>query len=123
MRVSEQQASQIARALVDRLLRADLGEFPEAGGAPGTAPAAGPAAAGSQRAPAQKVERAVTEIAAELFRYSKLVATLDADAERLADEHLRAAAGPRGRELVGVDRRRVVRMIKEKLAAERNVPI
>jgi len=37
---------------------------------------------------------------------------LEKDAERLADEHLRSAPG-------GVDRRRVVQMIKQRLAEER----
>jgi hypothetical protein len=46
-------------------------------------------------------------------------ATLDTEAERLAERHIASA----GREGVGLDRRRVVQMIKTKLAAERGIPL
>ena len=51
----------------------------------------------------------VTAVLLDNFRQEE---TLEKEAERLADEHLRSAQG-------GVDRRRVVQMIKQRLAEER----
>jgi hypothetical protein len=50
--------------------------------------------------------------------FFKRSAALERDAERMADEHLKAA----GREGLGLDRRMIVRRIKEKLASERGFP-
>jgi len=64
-------------------------------------------------------EPAIAAVTDRLEAYFKATASLAADAERLADEHLRSA----GREAVGLDRRRVVQMIQEKLARERGFPL
>lgn len=57
---------------------------------------------------------------AECFEtYFKAASALEAEAEALADEHLRR--GPAGG--AGLDRRRVVQMIIEKLARERGFPV
>ena len=51
--------------------------------------------------------------------YQKAAAKLDADAERLADDNLRQLrAGS-----AGIDRHRVVQMIRAKLAEERGLPV
>jgi hypothetical protein len=85
----------VGRAIVDGLVRADLATL---GGAPDVAAKA---------------------IADELDRYYKEAAKLDADAERLADDKLRELrAGS-----AGIDRHRVVQMIRAKLAEERGLPI
>ena len=64
-------------------------------------------------------ERAITSVADRLDAYFKASTSLEADAEKLADEHLRTA----GRAAVGLDRKRVVQMILSKLAKERGFPI
>jgi hypothetical protein len=51
----------------------------------------------------------VTAVLLDNFRQEEM---LEKEAERLADEHLRSAPG-------GLDRRRVVQMIKQRLAEER----
>lgn len=51
----------------------------------------------------------VTSVLLDNFRQEEM---LEKEAERLADEHLRSAPG-------GLDRRRVVQMIKQRLAEER----
>jgi hypothetical protein len=93
--LSQQQLLAVGRSVVDALVRADLVEL--AGGA----------------------EVAAQAVADQLAAYFKAAVTLEADAERLADEHLRSSrAGA-----AGIDRRRVVQMIKEKLASERGLPV
>jgi len=95
VQMSPQQIAALGRTVVDALVRADLVELP----------------AGS--------DAAAKAVADQFVAYFKAAATLEADAERLADEHLRAArAGA-----AGIDRRRVVQMIKEKLASERGLPV
>jgi hypothetical protein len=54
----------------------------------------------------------VTSVLLENFRQEE---ALEKEAERLAEEHLRSAPGGPG----AVDRRRVVQMIKQRLAEER----
>jgi hypothetical protein len=97
VRISPQQLQSLGRAIVDALVRADLVEL---GG--------GNEAAG----------RAVTD---RFEAYFKARAALEGEAERLAEEHLRSAGGRSGSG--GLDRHRVVEMIKEKLAAQRNFPL
>jgi len=93
--MTQQQLLGLGRSVVDGLLRAQLVEL---GGTP---------------------DAAAQAIAEQLEAYFKAAAALEADAERLADEHLKAArAGA-----AGIDRRRVVQMIKEKLASERGLPV
>ncbi len=93
--MTQQQLLGLGRSVVDALLRAGLIELP-----------------GTPDAAAQAV-------ALQLEAYFKAAAALEADAERLADEHLKGVrAGT-----AGIDRRRVVQMIKEKLAAERGLPV
>lgn len=95
MRISAQQLQALGRSIVDALVRADLVEL--------------------QGAP----EAAAKSISDQIDAYFKAAGSLEADAERLADEHLKGArAGA-----AGIDRRRVVQMIKEKLAAERGLPV
>lgn len=95
MRISPQQSYAIGRSVVDALVRADLVTL----GAP--------------------ADVAAKAIADEIDAYGKAAAKLDADAERLAEEHLRAArAGA-----AGIDRHRVVQMIRTKLAEERGLPV
>ena len=90
----------LARAIVDALVRADLVELD------GSHEAAG---------------RAVVE---RFEAYFKARAALEAEAERLAEENLRSA-GVRSSSSSssGIDRHRVVEMIKEKLAGQRNFPL
>ncbi|NOT53389.1 MAG: DUF507 family protein [Deltaproteobacteria bacterium] len=54
----------------------------------------------------------VDKVTATLLDNFRQEEVIEKDAERLADEHLRSAPG-------GVDRRRVVQMIKQRLAEER----
>lgn len=54
----------------------------------------------------------VDKVTATLLDNFRQEDVLEKDAERLADEHLRSAPG-------GVDRRRIVQMIKHRLAEER----
>lgn len=54
----------------------------------------------------------VDKVTATLLDNFRQEDALEKDAEQLADEHLRSAPG-------GVDRRRVVQMIKQRLAEER----
>ncbi|HEY8516402.1 MAG TPA: DUF507 family protein [Candidatus Binatia bacterium] len=93
--MTQQQLFTLGRSVVDALVRADLVEL-----------------AGTADAAAQAV-------ADQLGAYFKAAAALEADAERLADEHLRSARAA----TAGIDRRRVVQMIKEKLASERGLPV
>lgn len=95
VRLSQQQLIGVGRTVVDALVRADLVTLG------GTADAAAKA------------------IADELEAYSKAVAKLDADAERLADENLRSTRVGSA----GIDRHRVVQMIRAKLAEERGLPV
>lgn len=95
MRISQQQLSGLGRAVVDALVRADL------------------ATLGST------AEVAAKAIADELDAYVKAAAKLDADAERLAEEKLRSVPGGSA----GIDRHRVVQMIRTKLAEERGLPV
>ena len=95
VRMSSQQLFGLGRTIVDALVRADLVTL------------AGPA------------DTAAKAIADEVEAYQKAAAKLDADAERLADEHLRGMrAGS-----AGIDRHRVVQMIRNKLAEERGLPV
>ena len=95
MRPSPQQLASIGRSIVDALVRADMIEI-----------------AGDH-------QPAIAAVADRLDAYFKAASALEADAERLADEHLRTA----GRAAVGLDRRRVVQMILTKLAKERGFPV
>jgi hypothetical protein len=93
--MSQQQLVLVGRSVVDALVRADLATL------------AGPA------------DAAAKAVADEFERYYRDVAKLDADAERLADDKLREVrAGS-----AGIDRHRVVQMIRTKLAEERGLPI
>lgn len=62
---------------------------------------------------------AIAAIVRRLDTYFKAATALEAEAERLADEHLKAA----GRAAAGLDRRRVVQMIRDKLAKEKGFPV
>ena len=95
VRPSPQQVQSLGRAIVDALVRADLVEL--AGGH----------------------EQAIGAIVGRFEAYFKEASGLEAEAEKLADEHLRAA----GRAGAGLDRRRIVQMIKDKLAKERGFPV
>lgn len=93
--MSQQQLLVVGRSVVDALVRADLATL---AGTP---------------------DAAAKAIADEFERYYKEAAKLDADAERLADDKLREVrAGS-----AGIDRHRVVQMIRSKLAEERGLPI
>jgi len=92
--ISSQQSLAIGRSVVDALVRADLATL------------------------AGAADVAAKAIADEIDAYAKAAAKLDADAERLAEEHLRAA-----RAGAGIDRHRVVQMIRTKLAEERGLPV
>lgn len=94
VRMSSQQLFSLGRTIVDALVRADLVTL------------AGPA------------DTAAKAIADEVEAYQKAAAKLDADAERLADEHLRQL-----RSGAGIDRHRVVQMVRTKLAQERGLPV
>jgi len=95
VRISPQQSLAIGRSVVDALVRADLATL------------------------AGAADVAAKAIADEIDAYGKVAAKLDADAERLADEHLRSTrAGA-----AGIDRHRVVQMIRTKLAEERGLPV
>ena len=64
-------------------------------------------------------QKAAAALSAEFEAYFRADAELERDAERTADEHLKAA----GREGLGLDRRMIVQRIKEKLAEERGFPV
>ena len=93
--MSSQQSFVLGRSIVDALVRADLLTL------------AGPA------------DAAAKAIADEIEAYGKAAAKLDADAERLAEEHLRGLRTGSA----GIDRHRVVQMIRTKLAEERKLPV
>jgi hypothetical protein len=93
--LSKQQVAQLGRDVIDGLVRADLLEL---GG---------------------NHDAAAAAVAAEVEKYEQAAAALGAEAEKLADQNLRAAPGGG----IGLDRRRVVEMIKKKLAAERGFPL
>jgi hypothetical protein len=95
LRPSPQQLTSIGRSVVDALVRCDLVELPA------------------------NHEPAIAAVAERFDAYFKAAAALEAEAERLADEHLRGA----GRAGAGLDRRRVVQMIQAKIAKERNFPL
>ena len=95
VRMSSQQLFSLGRTIVDALVRADLATL------------AGPA------------DNAAKAIADEVEAYQKAAAKLDADAERLADDHLRQLRTGSA----GIDRHRVVQMIRAKLAEERGLPV
>lgn len=84
----------MARAIVDELVRADAIEL------------------------ASSHEAAETSVREELETYFDAASELERDAERMADQHLKAA----GRDGLGLDRRVIVQRIKEKLAEERGFP-
>lgn len=93
--MSSQQLFSLGRTIVDALVRADLVTL------------AGPA------------DNAAKAIGDEVEAYQKAAAKLDADAERLADDHLRQLRTGSA----GIDRHRVVQMIRAKLAEERGLPV
>ena len=95
MAFSQQQIAALAKAIVDGLVRADV-----------------VAVEGSHQA-------AETAVAAALDDYGKAEAALDREAERRAEDEIKKL----GRGGVGLDRRRVVQMIKQKLASEKGFPI
>ena len=88
------QLAALAKAVVDDLSRADAAELP------------------SDHGPSERA------ICAELEDFFKRSSALERDAERMADEHLKAA----GRDGLGLDRRMIIRRVKEKLASERDFP-
>jgi hypothetical protein len=92
---SPQQIAALAKAIVDGLARADLIEI-----------------SGSHNA----AEAAVAKIFEE---YGTAEAALSREAETRADDEIRKL----GRQGVGLDRRRVVQMIKQKLASEKGFPV
>jgi hypothetical protein len=92
---SQQQIAALAKAIVDGLTRADV-----------------IAIEGSHHA-------AETAVAAALEEYGKAEAALDREAERRAEDEIKKL----GRSGVGIDRRRVVQMIKQKLASEKGFPV
>lgn len=85
----------LAKAIVDGLVRTDLVEL-----------------TGGHLA-------AESAVAGVLDEYGKAEASLSKEAERRAEEEIRKL-GSRG---VGLDRRRVVQMIKQKLAEEKGFPL
>ncbi len=91
MTLSREQIAGLARAVVDGLVRADLVTI-----------------RGSHTAAEQAVARA-------LERFARGDDELTREAERLADAEIQKL----GTQAVGVDRRRIVQMIKQKLAAGR----
>jgi hypothetical protein len=93
---SPQQIASLAKSIVDGLARADLIEL------------GGPSHAAAE-----------TAVAHALDEYGKAEAALAREAEQRADDEIRKL----GRGGVGLDRRRVVQMIKQKLAAEKGFPI
>lgn len=95
MAFSQQQIAALAKAIVDGLTRADV-----------------IAIEGSHHA-------AETAVAAALEEYGKAEAALDREAERRAEDEIKKL----GRSGVGIDRRRVVQMIKQKLASEKGFPV
>jgi hypothetical protein len=95
VRISQQQLLVLGRSVVDALVRADLATLPAA------------------------PDAAAKTIADEFDRYYKELAKLDADAERLAEDKLRELRVGSA----GIDRHRVVQMIRAKLAEERGLPI
>jgi len=100
VRLSPQQLQTLGRAIVEALVRADQVEL-----------------GGSHEAAA----KAVTD---RFEAYFKARAALESEAERLAEEHLRSAGvRPSSSSSSGIDRHRVVEMIKEKLAGQRNFPL
>ncbi|MGE4095823.1 MAG: DUF507 family protein [Candidatus Binatia bacterium] len=64
------------------------------------------------RVPVEKKSMVIAKVVAALLDNFRQEEALEKEAERLAEEHLRTAPG-------GVDRRRVVQMIKQRLAEER----
>ncbi len=64
-------------------------------------------------------DTAVAAVAAAIDTHLAGLAQLDRDAEKLADQHLRAA----GRDGLGLDRRKVVQMIRQRIAKERDFPL
>jgi hypothetical protein len=104
---TQQQVLALARAIVTSLVKADLVDLK-----------AGPPAAGRSAE-----DGAVGAVADEIARYLKDSAELQAEAERVAEEHLRGARSGRAGDLVGVDRHRMVQLIRQRLAAERNFPL
>lgn len=95
MRPSPQQLQTLAQSIVDELVRADFATVP------------------GSHAPAIKA------VAERFEAYFKAVHGLDAEAERLADEQLRSL----GRQGAGLDRHKIVMMIRDKLAKEKGIPV
>lgn len=95
MAFSPQQVAALAKAIVDGLARADLAQI-----------------SGGHNA----AEAAVAKVFEE---YGVAEAALSRDAEKRADDEIRKL----GSQAVGLDRRRVVQMIKQKLASEKGFPI
>lgn len=94
MGISQVQLQAVAKAVVDELVRADAVEL------------------GTSHEAAEKA------LVVEFEAYFKAADELERDAERTADQHLKAM----GREGLGLDRRMIVQRIKEKLAEERGFP-
>jgi hypothetical protein len=91
---SPQQIAALAKAIVDGLVRADVVQI-----------------TGSHNAAEAAVGKAFED-------YGTAEATLSREAEKRADEEIRKL----GSRAVGLDRRRVVQMIKQKLASEKGFP-
>jgi len=104
---TSQQLLTLARTIVTTLIKADLMQIadPEAG---------------KQGAREASLTAAV---AAEFAKYFEASAALQAEAERLVEERLRGASRTRAGDFVGVDRHRMVQLIRDRLAKERNFPL
>lgn len=95
MRPSTQQLQTLAQSIVDDLVRADFATVP-----------------GSHTA-------AIHAVVQRFEAYFKAVQSLDAEAEQMADDQLRSL----GRQGAALDRRKIVMMIREKLAKEKGIPV
>ncbi len=95
MQSTQGQLQALAKAVVDELARADAVELPP------------------DHRPAEMA------LLAELEAYFEAASALERDAEKMADQHLKAA----GRDGLGLDRRVIVQRIKEKLAEDRGFPL
>lgn len=95
MPLSSQEITGISRAIVYDLVRAD--QIPQG----------------------QELDPAITAVSGALKAYFAEEASLEKDAAKMADQHLKAA----GREAVGLDTRKVTLMIKQRLAKERGFPL
>jgi hypothetical protein len=97
----------LARTIVTNLVKADLMQFTDPKGT----------------VVSGREEALVTVVADELRKYFEASAALQAEAEGLVEERLRGASRTRAGDFVGVDRHRMVQLIRDRLAKERNFPL